>query len=297
MNVAVVYSFDTNQPNNTGVTIMDMKLELIVLPVTDVDRAKAFYIDAAGFDLLVDHQPNENFRVVQANPPGSGCSIAFGKGISEMAPGSVGGMHLVVPDIEKAIAELAGRGLDIDGPFHFTATGQTPGVEPGRNDYGTFASFADPDGNGWLLQEFSARDPGMRLELVIVPVADVDRAKAFYTEQCGFECSTDHHPNDEFRVVQVDPPGSACSITFGKGIPQGEPGTIHGLHLVVTDIVAACAELAGRGVDVSEPYYFALTGERTEGVDPSGADYSTFAEFKDPDGNTLLLQQVKGNAS
>jgi len=178
---------------------MDMKLGLIVLPVTDVDRVKAFYIDTAGFDLLVDHRPNENFRVVQATPPGSGCAIAFGQGVSEMAPGSVGGLHLVVADIEAAIAELAGRGLDVDGPFHFTATGPTPGVDPGRNDYGTFASFADPDGNGWLLQEISGRGPGMRLEVVIVPVADVDRAKAFYSEQCGFECSNDHHASDEFR--------------------------------------------------------------------------------------------------
>jgi len=276
---------------------MDMKLELIVLPVADVDRAKAFYIDQAGFDLDVDHRANENFRVVQATPSGSGCSIAFGTGISEMAPGTMQGTYLVVADIEKAIIELTERGIDVDGPFHFAETGQTPGVEPHRADYGTFATFSDPDGNTWLVQEIQSRGPGWLLEVVIVPVADVDRAKAFYAEQCGFEVQTDHRPNDDFRVVQVNPPGSTCSVLFGKGIGQGEPGSVHGLHFVVTDIVAARAELVGRGVDVSEPYHFAMTGERTEGVDPAGADYSTFAEFRDPDGNTSLLQQVKGTAA
>jgi len=275
---------------------MDMKLELVVLPVTDVDRAKAFYIDQAGFDLLVDHKPNENFRVVQATPPGSGCSIAFGKGISEMAPGTMQGTYLVVPDIERAIAELTERGIAVDGPFHFTETGQTPGLDPHRADYATLATFSDPDGNTWLLQEIQGRESGWLLEVVIVPVADVDRAKAFYSEQCGFEVQTDHQPNDDFRVVQVNPPGSTCSVIFGKGIPQAAPGSVHGLHFVVTDIVAARAELAGRGVDVSEPYHFAKAGERTSGVDPQGADYNTFADFKDPDGNTCLLQQVKGNA-
>ena len=110
---------------------MDMKLELIVIPVTDVDRAKAFYVDQLGFKLEVDHQPNEHFRVVQATPVGSGCSIAFGKGIGEMAPGTMQGMHLVVPDIEAALAELRGKDVAVDGPFHFTETGQTPGLAPG----------------------------------------------------------------------------------------------------------------------------------------------------------------------
>ena len=273
---------------------MDMKLELIVVPVADVDRAKAFYVDQLGFRLEVDHQPNEHFRVVQATPVGSGCSIAFGRGIGDMAPGTMLGMHLVVPDIEAALEDLRGKGVTIDGPFHFAGTGQTPGLEPDRADYGSFASFADPDGNTWLIQEIRSREPGWRLEVVIVPVTDVDRSKAFYSERCGFAVHNDHSAGDTFRVVQADPPGSTCSVTFGVGIPQGAPGSVHGLHFVVTDIVAARDELVGRGVDVSEPFHFTTTGERLDGVDPSGADYSTFAEFKDPDGNTLLLQQVRG---
>ena len=273
---------------------MDMKLELIVVPVTDVDRAKAFYVDQLGFQLAVDHQPNEHFRVVQATPVGSGCSIAFGTGIGEMPPGTMRGMHLVVPDIEAALAEMRDRGVDVDGPFHFTETGRTPGLAPGRADFATFGAFSDPDGNAWVLQEIPSREPGWRLELVMLGVADVDRSKAFYVDQCGFVANTDFQPNDAFRVVQVDPPGSACSITFGVGMPTPAPGGVHGLHFVVTDIVAARDELVGRGVEVSQPYHFSMTGERAEGVDPSGADYATFAEFTDPDGNTSLLQQVAG---
>ena len=273
---------------------MDMKLELVVIPVTDVDRAKEFYVDQLGFKLEVDHQPNEHFRVVQATPAGSGCSIAFGTGISQMSPGTVQGTYLVVADIEAAIAELAARAVAVDGPFHFTANGQTPGLDPNRTDYASMASFRDPDGNTWLLQEITTREPGFHLEVVIVPVADVDRSKAFYSEQCGFAVQTDYQANENFRVVQVNPPGSTCSIIFGKGQPQAAPGSVHGVHFVVTDIVAARDELIGRGVEVGAPYHFSMTGERTDGVDPSGADYSTFAEFRDPDGNTCLLQQVAG---
>lgn len=210
-----------------------------------------------------------------------------------MPPGSVQGLHVVVSDIETAVAELAVRGLTVDGPFHFTATGPTPGVDPERNNYGSFAAFSDPDGNGWLLQEIKGRD-GWKLEVVIVPVADVERAKVFYAEQLGFEVHTDHHPSDQFRVVQMDPPGSPCSVVFGIGIAQGAPGTIHGLHLIVSDIVTARDELTARGLEVGEPFHYTLSGERVPGVEPAGTDYATFAEFRDPDGNTFLLQQVRG---
>jgi catechol 2,3-dioxygenase-like lactoylglutathione lyase family enzyme len=131
---------------------MNMKLEVIVLPVSDVDRSKAFY-EQAGFVLDTDHRGGENFRVVQVTPPGSGCSISFGIGISTAEPGSYKGLHLVVEDIEAAIAELRSRGLEVSDPFHFGAEGQTPGLHPERLDYGTFAQFDDPDGNVWLLQE------------------------------------------------------------------------------------------------------------------------------------------------
>ena len=137
---------------------MDMKLELIVLPVTDVDRAKKFYEDA-GFRLDVDHSAGDAFRVVQLSPPQSACSIAIGTGISQSTPGSVQGLHLVVTDIEQARAELVERGVDVSEPFHFGAEGQTPGLHPGRESYGSFASFSDPDGNGWLVQEVKERNP------------------------------------------------------------------------------------------------------------------------------------------
>ena len=131
---------------------MDMKLELVVVPVSDVDRAKAFY-ERAGFRLDVDHRAGEDFRVVQLTPPGSACSITIGTGLTSSAPGSTHGLHLVVADVEAAHAELAGRGVEISEPFHFGERGRTAGPHPRREDYGSFATFSDPDGNGWLLQE------------------------------------------------------------------------------------------------------------------------------------------------
>ena len=118
----------------------------------------------------------------------------------------------------------------------------------------------------------------MKLELVPIPVADVDRAKAFYAEQLGFVVDVDVQPTDGVRVVQVTPPGSACSIGFGSGIPvyEAPPGSVRGLHLVVTDIEAARAELIGRGVDVGE-------------IQDVGRGVK-YAGFEDPDGNSLTLQ-------
>jgi catechol 2,3-dioxygenase-like lactoylglutathione lyase family enzyme len=129
---------------------MEYKLQLIVVPVSDVDRAKAFYVDQAGFTCDVDHSAGEDFRVVQLSPNGSSCSIAL---MRNEAPGTLQGVHLVVNDIEAARADLVGRGAEPSEPFHFTETGQTPGLDPQRQDYGTFMSFEDPDGNGWLVQE------------------------------------------------------------------------------------------------------------------------------------------------
>jgi catechol 2,3-dioxygenase-like lactoylglutathione lyase family enzyme len=137
---------------------MDMKLELIVLPVTDVDRAAEFYV-RAGFRLDVDHRAGQDFRVVQLTPPRSECSITVGTGLTPSAPGSAQGLHLVVGDLEAARADLVGRGVDVSEPFHFAPEGQTSGLHPDRASYGSFASFSDPDGNGWLLQEVKERNP------------------------------------------------------------------------------------------------------------------------------------------
>ena len=133
---------------------MDWKLENVVLPVSDVDRAKAFYVDQLGFHLDVDHHASETFRVVQVTPPGSSCSVTFGIEMPLTAePGMYSGIHLVVSDIEEAHRQLVASGVDVTGPFHFGAEGQTPGLHPERVKFGTYLSFDDPDGNGWLVQE------------------------------------------------------------------------------------------------------------------------------------------------
>ncbi len=116
-----------------------------------------------------------------------------------------------------------------------------------------------------------------KLELVAIPVSDVDRAKAFYTEKVGFNADHDHRVSDEIRFVQLTPPGSACSIAFGNGIVNTPPGSVHGLQLVVADVEAARAELAGRGVAVSEVQKF---------------DWGSFVFFSDPDGNGWAVQQL-----
>jgi catechol 2,3-dioxygenase-like lactoylglutathione lyase family enzyme len=130
---------------------VNYKLELIVVPVSDVDRAKAFYAEKAGFKVDVDHRAGEDFRIVQLTPPGSACSIALMR--STTAPGSLNGLQLVVSDLDAARAELVGRGMEVSEPYHFEAGGQVPGPDPQRSDYASFFSFKDPDGNGWLIQE------------------------------------------------------------------------------------------------------------------------------------------------
>ena len=138
---------------------MDWKLELVIVPVTDVDRAKAFYSEKVGFVVDVDHQAGDAFRVVQLTPPGSACSISIGKGITDAAPGSVRGLHLVVVDIDAAHAALVERGVEASEVFHFEAGKQMPGPDPQRQDYGSFLSFGDPDGNSWVVQEVKHSEP------------------------------------------------------------------------------------------------------------------------------------------
>jgi len=138
---------------------MDWKLELVLLPVSDVDRAKTFYTEKVGFNLDVDHRAGDEFRIVQLTPPGSACSISIGKGITEAVPGSVQGLHLVVSDIEAARAELVERGVDVSEVFHFESGERLPGPDPQRHDYGSFLSFSDPDGNSWVVQEVRRSEP------------------------------------------------------------------------------------------------------------------------------------------
>jgi catechol 2,3-dioxygenase-like lactoylglutathione lyase family enzyme len=138
---------------------MDLKLELVLIPVTDVDRAKSFYVETVGFTLDVDHEAGDDFRVVQMTPPGSACSISVGKGITDAAPGSVRGTHLVVTDIEAARSELAERGVEVSEVRHMTPSGWAPGPDPEHRDYNSFAGFGDPDGNTWALQEAGRSEP------------------------------------------------------------------------------------------------------------------------------------------
>jgi catechol 2,3-dioxygenase-like lactoylglutathione lyase family enzyme len=132
---------------------MDMTLEVVLIPVTDIDRAKEFYVEKMGFNLDVDHKAGEDFRVVQMTPPGSACSISIGKGITDAEPGSYRGTHLCVKDIEAARADLVDRGVKVNEVRHMTPTGWQPGPDPEHTDYNSFADFADPDGNTWVLQE------------------------------------------------------------------------------------------------------------------------------------------------
>ncbi|HMD46373.1 MAG TPA: VOC family protein [Acidimicrobiales bacterium] len=148
--------------------VMDLKLEVVVVPVSDVDKAKHFYETGLGCRLDADYSAGDDFRVVQVTPPGSQCSIIFGKGLTGAAPGSMEGLQLTVEDIDGARAELVSRSVDVSEVFHDVGgvfhhaglVGRVPGPDPERRSYASFASFADPDGNGWVLQEITQRLPG-----------------------------------------------------------------------------------------------------------------------------------------
>jgi len=159
---------------------MDTKLEVVVLPVSDVDRAAQFY-KALGWRLDADISPHPDYRIVQVTPPGSPTSIIFGTGVTTAAPGSVQGLQMVVADIEAARADLVGRGVEVSdvfhdetGIFHHAGTEQrVPGPDPQRRSYASFVSFSDPDGNGWVLQEITTRLPG-RVDAATTSYASAD---------------------------------------------------------------------------------------------------------------------------
>jgi catechol 2,3-dioxygenase-like lactoylglutathione lyase family enzyme len=149
---------------------LDMRLEVVVIPVSDVDRAKEFY-GRLGWRLDADVAAGDEYRLVQLTPPGSGCSVQFGKNVTAAAPGTVQDLYLIVSDIEAAHDELVGRGVAVSDVFHCAtgfacrfrdadAVNRAGGLAPDHNSYGSFASFRDPDGNGWLLQEITTRLPG-----------------------------------------------------------------------------------------------------------------------------------------
>jgi catechol 2,3-dioxygenase-like lactoylglutathione lyase family enzyme len=153
--------------DNAGAPVQDMKLEVVVIGVSDVDRSKRFY-QTLGFRLDADFPVGDDFRVVQLTPPGSDCAIIFGDGITAAVPGSTHDLQLVVSDIQAARDGLVGRGVDVSdvfhdagGVFHHAGTaGRAAGPAPERASYGSWLSFDDPDGNGWLIQEVTTRLPG-----------------------------------------------------------------------------------------------------------------------------------------
>jgi catechol 2,3-dioxygenase-like lactoylglutathione lyase family enzyme len=132
------------------------RIEAITLPVSDVDRARDFYVQA-GWNLDLDTVLGNGMRVVQLTPPGSVASISFGTGMPQSEPGSYVNTYLVVTDIEAAHADLKARGIEVSDIYHWSEQGQTPGPDPSRGDYGSYADFADPDGNTWLVQEVPSR--------------------------------------------------------------------------------------------------------------------------------------------
>ena len=149
--------------NTTSIAVAKLSVEVITLPVSDVERALRFYVDQVGFTLDVDYSPNDAFRVVQLTPPGSSCSIQIGSGLTDAPVGSLRNVYLVVTDLEAARSRLLERGVEVGeirhkAPIDAWDGGFAPGLDPARRDYASFADFSDPDGNSWVLQERGYRN-------------------------------------------------------------------------------------------------------------------------------------------
>ncbi len=201
----------TNEPiSDASAAPAAMKFEIVVLPVADVDRAKEFY-GRLGWRLDADFDSGKDFRVIQFTPPGSGCSIIFGKNVSAAAPGSAQGLYLIVSDIQAIRAELLSRGVQVSEVFHDSAgvyAGadepylfgrlRVSGADPEHRSYRSFASFKDPDGNGWLFQEITTRLPG-RIDPATTTFASVsDLASALRRAEVA-------HGEHEKRIGAADP--------------------------------------------------------------------------------------------
>ena len=162
-------------------TTIETKLEVVVLPVSDVERSKRFYM-SLGWRLDADFAAGDDWRGVQLTPPGSPCSVIFGKGFTAAVPGSVQGTFLVVDDVKSARAELIGRGVDVSEVFHFEGVlnvigtnGRAPGPDPEGRSYSSWASFSDPDGNSWMLQEVKTRLPGRGFGIDVATLTELLR--------------------------------------------------------------------------------------------------------------------------
>jgi catechol 2,3-dioxygenase-like lactoylglutathione lyase family enzyme len=203
--------------------VSDMKLEVIVIPVSDADRAKEFYT-RLGWREDADFATSEEFRVLQFTPPGSGTAVIFGTGLSSAAPGSVQGLHLVVSDLDATRTALVERGIevseifhDVGGVFHHAGTeGRVPGPDPQGTSYGSFASFEDPDGNGWVLQEVTTRLPG-RLDPATTTFSSVSDLSA------ALQRAAAAHGEHEARTGQEDPQWPDWYAKYMVSEQSGEP--------------------------------------------------------------------------
>jgi catechol 2,3-dioxygenase-like lactoylglutathione lyase family enzyme len=185
-----------------GAAPVDLKLEAVAIPVADVDRAKRFY-ETLGWRLDADFVIGKDFRGVQLTPPGSGCSIHIGKGVTTAQPGTAQGLFLVVDDIEAARTELIGHGVKVSDAFHFDSEHRpVPGLDPQRGSYLSYATFTDPDGNHWLLQEVKTRLPGRGLSPDLATLTGLLREAE--TRHGAYESSAPkHHWSDWYAAYIV----------------------------------------------------------------------------------------------
>ena len=219
MSATEVHSNDAS--GMASVRNVDMKLEVVVIPVSDVDRAKEFY-GSLGWRLDADVAAGDDFRLIQFTPPGAGCSVQFGTNLTSATPGAAQGLYLIVSDIEAARDELVARGVKVSEVFHegtlgarFHDAGRVAGPSPDHNSYGSFASFSDPDGNGWLLQEVTTRLPGRTDPATTSFASASDLAGALRRASAA-------HGEHEKRTGEADPnwpdwpPGFSGDLLTGK---------------------------------------------------------------------------------
>jgi len=228
----VTYEVQANDaPSEASVAKVDMKFEIVVIPVTDIDRAKEFYA-RLGWRLDADFDNGKDFRVIQFTPPGSGCSVIFGKNVTAAAPGSAQGLYLIVADVEAARENLLRRGVQVSEVFHSAGDAyvgpdepylfgrvRVNGPDPEHRSYRSFASFSDPDGNGWLFQELTTRLPGRIDDTATTFASANDLAAAFRRAEAA-------HGEHEKRTGQRDaswPDWYAAYMVAeqsGKELPQ-----------------------------------------------------------------------------
>jgi catechol 2,3-dioxygenase-like lactoylglutathione lyase family enzyme len=215
---------------DTGVAPVDMKFEIVVIPVSDVNRAKEFYAKL-GWRLDADYDTGKDFRIIQFTPPGSGCSVIFGKNVTAAAPGSAQGLYLIVSDIQAARKALLDRGVQVSEVFHnegvYTGTDEAylfgrarvSGPDPEHRSYRSFASFKDPDGNGWLFQEITARLPGRIDSAATTFASATDLANAMRRAEAA-------HGEHEKRIGAADANWPAWYASYmvaeqsGKELPK-----------------------------------------------------------------------------